>query len=209
MPASAVNPHVSFGAGGGAHGVPGVHRLRPRRKFGVVVAAEEAGPGGEVGGDVRRDDPPGVDLPGLGPLRSPMALAVRTPTVLTLACSRCRMSLMLVAPRATAAIETTSMPRSIIGDVRFPFSARDSRLVRPVWSAALRSRTGGMGHQALSVRGDLQGIVSPVMRHGEKRSRSVDYKDVAGCTFLRGTLFRVVLVMRRGRVARWCRRRSG
>jgi len=31
----------------------------------VVVAAEEAGPGGEVGGDVRGNDPAGVDLPGL------------------------------------------------------------------------------------------------------------------------------------------------
>ena len=32
---------------------------------GVVVVAEEAGPGGQVGGDVRGDDPAGVDLPGL------------------------------------------------------------------------------------------------------------------------------------------------
>src|SRR5580700_10012995 len=31
----------------------------------VVAAAEEAGPGGQVGGDVRRDDPAAVDLPGL------------------------------------------------------------------------------------------------------------------------------------------------
>ncbi len=30
----------------------------------VVVEAEEAGPGGEVGGDVRGDHPSGVDLPG-------------------------------------------------------------------------------------------------------------------------------------------------
>jgi hypothetical protein len=28
--------------------------------------AEEAGPGGQVGGDVRGDDPARVDLPGLG-----------------------------------------------------------------------------------------------------------------------------------------------
>jgi hypothetical protein len=33
---------------------------------GVVAVAEEAGPGGEVGGDVRGEDPSGVDLPGLG-----------------------------------------------------------------------------------------------------------------------------------------------
>src|ERR1700704_18148 len=31
----------------------------------VVPAAEEAGPGGQVGGDVRGDDPAAVDLPGL------------------------------------------------------------------------------------------------------------------------------------------------
>ena len=30
---------------------------------GVVVVAEEAGPGGQVGGDVGGDDPAGVDLP--------------------------------------------------------------------------------------------------------------------------------------------------
>jgi hypothetical protein len=33
-------------------------------EFPVVVVAEEAGPGGEVGGDVRGEDPAGVDLPG-------------------------------------------------------------------------------------------------------------------------------------------------
>ena len=32
----------------------------------VVAEAEEAGPGGQVGGDVRRDDPAAVDLPGFG-----------------------------------------------------------------------------------------------------------------------------------------------
>ena len=32
----------------------------------IVVAAEEAGPGGQVGGDVRGDDPAAVDLPCLG-----------------------------------------------------------------------------------------------------------------------------------------------
>src|SRR2546429_7310412 len=31
----------------------------------VVAVAQEAGPGGEVGGDVRGDDPAAVDLPGL------------------------------------------------------------------------------------------------------------------------------------------------
>src|SRR5258708_29702343 len=34
-------------------------------QFTVVAVAEEAGPGGRVGGDVRRDAPAGVDLPGL------------------------------------------------------------------------------------------------------------------------------------------------
>jgi hypothetical protein len=34
-------------------------------EFAVSGVAEEAGPGGEVGGDVRRDDPAAVDLPGL------------------------------------------------------------------------------------------------------------------------------------------------
>ena len=33
-------------------------------EFVVVVVAEEAGPCGEVGGDVRGEDPAGVDLPG-------------------------------------------------------------------------------------------------------------------------------------------------
>jgi hypothetical protein len=58
----------------------------------IVAVAEEAGPGGQVGGDVRRDDPAAVDLPGLdGTFRRPMALAVRTPPVST-ACSRCTTS---------------------------------------------------------------------------------------------------------------------
>jgi hypothetical protein len=34
------------------------------REFLVVAVAEEAGPGGEVGGDVRGEHPAGVDLPG-------------------------------------------------------------------------------------------------------------------------------------------------
>jgi hypothetical protein len=62
-------------------------------EFLVVVVAEEAGPGGEVSGDVRRDDPSFVDLPGFrGRFRSPMALAVRTPAVSTQAWSRCSTS---------------------------------------------------------------------------------------------------------------------
>jgi hypothetical protein len=52
----------------------------------LVAEAEQAGPGGEVGGDVRGDDPAAVDLPGLGGrFRRPMALAVRTPPVSTTA----------------------------------------------------------------------------------------------------------------------------
>jgi hypothetical protein len=34
-------------------------------EFGLVVEADEAGPGGEVGGDVRGEDPAAVDFPGL------------------------------------------------------------------------------------------------------------------------------------------------
>jgi hypothetical protein len=60
----------------------------------AVVQAQEAGPCREVGGDVRGQDPAGVDLPGLrGRFRSPMALAARTPLVSTTACSRCRTSM--------------------------------------------------------------------------------------------------------------------
>jgi hypothetical protein len=62
-------------------------------EFRVVGVAEGAGPGGEVGGDVRGEDPPAVDLPVLSRLRRPMALAVRTPTVSATACSRCRTSM--------------------------------------------------------------------------------------------------------------------
>ncbi len=60
----------------------------------AVVEAKETGPGGQVGGDVRRDDPAAVDLPCLlGRFRRPMALAVRTPPVSTTACSRCTTSM--------------------------------------------------------------------------------------------------------------------
>jgi hypothetical protein len=58
------------------------------------------------------------------------------------------MSLMLVAPSAiAAAIESSTIPRSSSGDVP---------------------------DQALPVRGDLQGMVPPVMLHGEERSSSGD-----------------------------------
>ena len=58
-------PGVTGQAGGNvpdpvAEGVRvGVPQLR------VVAEAEEAGPGGQVGGDVRGDDPAAVDPPGL------------------------------------------------------------------------------------------------------------------------------------------------
>ena len=89
------------GALAGVAGQPGrqmpdavAERVRVRvAEFGVVAVAEEAGPGGEVGGDARRDDPSRVDLPGLGRFRRPMALAVRTPAVSTVAWSRCRTSM--------------------------------------------------------------------------------------------------------------------
>jgi hypothetical protein len=51
-------------------------------EFLVVMEAEEAGPGGQVGGDVRGDDPAAVDLQVFdGKLRRPMALAVRAPAI--------------------------------------------------------------------------------------------------------------------------------
>jgi hypothetical protein len=56
-------PGVAGEAGGD---VPDPERVRvgfPQVR--VVAVAEEAGPGGQVGGDVRGDDPAGVDLPGL------------------------------------------------------------------------------------------------------------------------------------------------
>ena len=60
----------------------------------VVVEAEEAGPGGQVGGDVRRDDPAALTCQDFdGRFRRPMALAVRTPAVSTTACSRCTASM--------------------------------------------------------------------------------------------------------------------
>jgi hypothetical protein len=57
----------------------------------VVAEAEEAGPGGQVGGD----DPAAVDLPGFRGrgLRRPMAFAVRTPPVSTTARSRWTVSI--------------------------------------------------------------------------------------------------------------------
>jgi hypothetical protein len=53
-------------------------------EFWLVVEGKEAGPGCEVGGDVRGEDPSLVDLLGLaGKVARPMALAVRTPSVST------------------------------------------------------------------------------------------------------------------------------
>jgi hypothetical protein len=52
------------------------------------------------------------------------------------------MSLMLAAPSAIAiAIETSTMPRSSSGELPFTSIASLSWPARPVWSAALRSRT--------------------------------------------------------------------
>jgi hypothetical protein len=72
---------------------PVAEGVRVRAAEFAVVQAQEAGPCREVGGDVRGQDPAGVDLPGLARLRRPMALAVRTPLVSTTACSRCRTSM--------------------------------------------------------------------------------------------------------------------
>jgi hypothetical protein len=55
----------------------------------LVAVNEEAGPGGQVGGDVRGDDPAAVTCQDFeGRFRRPMALAARTPAVSTTACSR-------------------------------------------------------------------------------------------------------------------------
>ena len=58
-------------------------------QVGLVVEAEEPCPGGEVGGDVRCEGPSLLTCQVLeGRLRRPMALAVRTPSVSTVAWSR-------------------------------------------------------------------------------------------------------------------------
>ena len=87
-------------------------------------------------------------------------------------CASRAMSLMLVAPSAiAAAIETSTVPRSRSGDVPFFRSAALSAAVSPAWSAALRSRIApAWPTRPVPVRGDLQGMVPPVMLHGEERS---------------------------------------
>jgi hypothetical protein len=58
-------------------------------QFRLVVEAEEPGPGGEVGCDVRGEDPPLLTCRAFdGRLWSPIAFAVRTPSVSTVAWSR-------------------------------------------------------------------------------------------------------------------------
>jgi hypothetical protein len=82
------------------------------------------------------------------------------------------MSLMLVAPSAIAAAsETSTIPRSKTGDAPAFRSAAPRPAVSPAWSAALRSSTApGVTDQARPAAGDLQGMVPPVMIHGEERS---------------------------------------
>ena len=86
------------------------------------------------------------------------------------------MSLMLVAPSAIAAAsETSTIPRSSSGDVPFFRSAALSPAVRPGLVGGLAEQDrAGVADQALPVRGDLQGMVPPVMLHGEERSSSGD-----------------------------------
>ena len=89
-------------------------------------------------------------------------------------CASTAMSLMLVAPSAiAAAIETSTIPRSNSGDVPSFRSAAlsaggQSRLV----SGLAQQDRAGVPDQARPVRGDLQGMVPPVMLHGEERSSS-------------------------------------
>ena len=84
------------------------------------------------------------------------------------------MSLMLVAPSAiAAAIDTSTIPRSRTGEVpRLPQRRAQlpgqSRLV----SGLAEQDRAGVPDQARPVRGDLQGMVPPVMLHGEERSSS-------------------------------------
>ena len=86
------------------------------------------------------------------------------------------MSLMLVAPSAiAAAIETSTIPRSSSGDVPFFRSAAAQGGGEPGLVGGLAEQDrAGVADQALPVRGDLQGMVPPVMLHGEERSSSGD-----------------------------------
>ena len=82
------------------------------------------------------------------------------------------MSLMLVAPSAIAAAsETSTVPRSKTGE-RALLPQRRAQLrgqSRLVGGLAEQDRAG-VADQPGSVRGDLQGMVPPVMLHGEERS---------------------------------------
>ena len=88
------------------------------------------------------------------------------------------MSLMLVAPSAIAtAIDTSTMPRSSSGrrallPQRRAQPGGQSRLV----GGLAEQDRAGVADQAGPVGGDLQGMVPPVMLHGEERSSSGDYK---------------------------------
>ena len=91
-------------------------------------------------------------------------------------CASRAMSLMLVAPSAiAAAIETSTTPRSKSG-------RRALLPQRPAQPAGQSGLVGGLpqqdrpgvADQARPVGGDLQGMVPPVMLHGEERSSSGD-----------------------------------
>ena len=87
-------------------------------------------------------------------------------------CASSAMSLMLVAPSAIAAAsETSTIPRSRAGDAALLPQRRaqlrgQSRLV----GGLAEQDRAGVADQARPVRGDLQGMVPPVMLHGEERS---------------------------------------
>ncbi len=86
------------------------------------------------------------------------------------------MSLMLVAPSAIAAAsETSTAPRSKAGELPFFRSAPAELPGEPglVGGLAEQDRAGVAG-QAGPAGGDLQGMVPPVMLHGEERSSSGD-----------------------------------
>ena len=89
------------------------------------------------------------------------------------------MSLMLAAPSAIAAAsETSTVPRSKRGELPFFRSAPLSRGQSGLVGGLAEQDRSGVADQACSVGGDLQGMVPPVMLHGEERSRSVDYMVV-------------------------------
>ena len=83
------------------------------------------------------------------------------------------MSLMLVAPSAIAAASDDEHDSPVEQRRRALLpQGRAEPGGEPELVGGLAEQDGaGVADQALSVRGDLQGMVPPVMLHGEERSR--------------------------------------